>query len=295
MTDPSSPQNISREDLFALVWSVPLGAAAAQLGISANGLAKLCDRIAIPRPERSYWTSAGRARHTHRPDLPPAPSALTAKNDIVVGGKGFTARRARTRLRPSERRDQLMDRAAELLISDGISEVTLKRVARDVGISEAQAHNCFAGRIDLLASLARRELEALEHRRQRQIARGSDELTRVILSTIGYLHESAERGPTLQILLRDPETAAALQSERTEAAEATLEPLLLSMEQRYNMSRPQALGSTLVLTALCLRAGALLASGRTSLEVAERLCLPMVIAGARSNQAVSHAGAPGAA
>lgn len=259
--------------------------------MSANGLAKLCDRIAVPRPERSYWTTAGRARHPHRPELPAPPAALTATSDIVVGSKSYTARRARTRLRPAERRDQLMDRAADLLISEGLSEVTLKRVARDVGISEAQAHNCFAGRVDLLASLARRELEALEHRRQRQISRGSDELTRVILSTIGYLHESAERGPALQILLRDPETAAALKSERTQAAEQTLEPLLMSMEERYNMSRPQALGSTLVLTAICLRAGALLASGRTSLEVAERLCLPMVIAGARSNQAISRAGA----
>lgn len=283
MSTPFASHSISRDDLFDLVWSVPLGAAAGRLGMSANGLAKLCDRINIPRPERSYWTHAGRARHPQRPSLPPAP-ALTPPSDLIVGGKGFTARRTRTRLRPAERRDQLMDRAVDLLVSEGIAEVTLKRVARDVGISEAQAHNCFAGRLDLLTSLARRELEALEHRRQRQIARGSDELTRVILSTVGYLHESAERGPALQILMRDPETVAALKGERDEAAEANLQPLLSSLEERYKISRPQALGSTLVLTALCRRAGALLASSRTSLEVAERLCLPMVIAGVRSNE-----------
>jgi AcrR family transcriptional regulator len=282
MTERASPKSLSRPELFDLVWSAPLGAVAARLGMSANGVAKLCDRLAIPRPDRSYWTKAGRGRHPDRPALPPPPAAAST-DQIVVGAEGFTARRARTRLNPEDRRDQLMDRAEEILVAEGLAEVSLKRVARDVGISEAQAHNCFAGRIDLLVSLARRELDALELRRKRQIARGGDNLTRIVLSTIGYLHESAERGPALQILLRDPEVSAALRDERQEAADATLAPMLEAMEERYSMSRPVALGSTLMLTALCRRAGALLASGRTSLEVAERLCLPIVVAAVRSN------------
>lgn len=283
-----APHSLSRPELFELVWSAPLGAVAARLGMSANGVAKLCDRLAIPRPPRSYWTKSGRDRHAERPALPPSPTAAMG-DEIVVGAEGFTARRARTRLTPEDRRDQLMDRAAQILIAEGMGEVSLKRVARDVGISEAQAHNCFAGRIDLMASLARRELDALELRRRRQIARGGDNLTRIVLSTIGYLHESAERGPTLQILLRDPEVCAALRVEREEAAEAALTPMLDTMEARYKMPRSTALGSTLMLTALCRRAGNLLASGRTSLEVAERLCLPMVVAGVRSNARANRA------
>lgn len=283
-----APRSLPRQELFELVWSAPLSAVAARLGMSANGVAKLCDRLAIPRPARSYWTKTGRDRHAQRPALPPPPASAPS-GEIVVGAEGFTARRMRTRLTPENRRDQLMDRAAEILIGEGMAEVTLKRVARDVGVSETQAHNCFAGRIDLLASLARRELDALELRRRRQIARGGDNLTRIVLSTIGYLHESAERGPALQILMRDPEVRAALRVEREEAAEAALTPMLATMEARYNMARSTALGSTLMLTALCRRAGALLASGRTSLEVAERLCLPMVVAGVRSNARASRA------
>jgi AcrR family transcriptional regulator len=201
----------------------------------------------------------------------------------VVDADQFIARRARTRLSPADRRGQLMDTAVQIILAEDLAEVTLKRVAREAGISEAQAHNCFSGRADLLASLARRELIALEQRRQLQIARGDDNLTRVILSTLGYFHEAVERGPVLQILLRDPEVRHSLHDERRQAAESALEPILDSMASRYKMSRSLAYGSTVILTAITRRAGGLLASGRTTVEVAERLCLPMIIAGTLSN------------
>jgi AcrR family transcriptional regulator len=277
----TSSAKYSRQELFDLVWSKPLAGAATEVGLSANGLAKLCDRLLIPRPSRTHWTRQGKAGAVARPPLPPAPSRTAS--EIIVGAEQFVARRARTRLSPEDRRDQLMDTAANIVLTEGLSEVTLKRLARDVGISEAQAHNCFAGRADLLASLARRELQALEQRRQLQIARGEDNLTRIILSTLGYFHEAIARGPVLQILMRDPEVRASLQDERQKATETAVEPILDSLASRYGMSRAVAFASTTVLTAVTRRAGGLLASGRTTLEVAERLCLPMIIAGANSN------------
>ncbi len=275
----------SRQELYDLVWSKPLAGAATEVGLSANGLAKLCDRLLIPRPARTHWTRQGAAAAAARPLLPPAPS--TTAPEIIVGAEQFTARRARTRLSPEDRRDQLMDTAVGIILAEGLAEVTLKRVARDAGISEAQAHNCFAGRADLLTSLARRELAALEQRRQLQIARGEDNLTRIILSTLGYFHEAIARGPTLQLLMRDAEVRDSLQDERQKAAEVAVGPILESLGARYGMSRPVAYGSTAVLTAVTRRAGGLLASGRTTFEVAERLCLPMIIAGANSNAAAT--------
>jgi len=287
MIDGSAASKFSRQTLYDLVWSKPLAGAATEVGLSANGLAKLCDRLMIPRPARTYWTRVGRASGAARPPLPPAPSETAA--EIVVGSDRFVARRARTRLSPEDRRDQLMDTAIQIALTEGLAEVTLKRVAREAGISEAQAHNCFSGRADLLVSLTRRELTALEQRRQLQIARGEDNLTRVILSTLGYFHESIERGPVLQILLRDAEVREGVRDERQQAAEVALEPILNSMSSRYGMSRAVAYGSTVILTALSRRAGGLLASGRASLEVAERLCLPMIIAGTLSNAAAAQA------
>jgi hypothetical protein len=57
----------SRQTLYDLVWSKPLAGAATEVGLSANGLAKLCDRLMIPRPARTYWTRVGRASGDPRP------------------------------------------------------------------------------------------------------------------------------------------------------------------------------------------------------------------------------------
>lgn len=279
MRDRSASARYSRQELYDLVWSKPLAGAASEIGLSANGLAKLCDRLLIPRPSRTHWTGASRA--ASRPALPPPPSQTNA--EIVVGADHFVARRARTRLSPEDRRGQLMDTAAALILTVGLTETTLKRVARDAGVSEAQAHNYFPGRADLLVALARRELAALEQRRQLQIARGEDNVTRIVLSTLGYFHEAIARGPVLQTLMRDAEVRERLQDERQKAADIAVEPILDSLANRYGMARSEAYGATAVLTAVTRRAGGLLASGRTTLEVAERLCLPIVIAGAHSN------------
>ena len=159
----------------------------------------------------------------------------------------------------------------------------MKRLARDIGISEAQAHNCFAKRIDLLVELTRREVAQVEQSRRGAVSRGTNPLTRVVLSTINYLHDAQARGPLLQALLTVPGVREALRGERASMARAARQPVLDSMVARYGISEARARGTNAVLTAVCLRAGGLLAAGKISLATAERLCLPIVIAGARSN------------
>jgi AcrR family transcriptional regulator len=281
MSRHASTLTISRSELYDLVWSQPLATVAAKIGLTANGLAKLCDRLDIPRPTRSYWSKEPAVRGARTP-LPGAPEDSTA--NITIGGDAQIARRKRTRLSPAERQDQLLDIAAAIAIGNGVQQVTLKRVAREAGISEAQAHNCFQGRIDLLLSLTRRELALLETKRRSRVARGHDRMARIVISTVSYLHEALERGPLLQMLLRNSEVRAALRSERSAATAVAREPILQVLSERFAMKREVANGSAAALSAVSLRAGGLLASGRTELSIAERLCLAIVMAGARSNE-----------
>jgi hypothetical protein len=46
---------VSRQELYDLVWSTPMRALAAQFGISDVGLQKTCARAMIPTPDRGYW------------------------------------------------------------------------------------------------------------------------------------------------------------------------------------------------------------------------------------------------
>jgi AcrR family transcriptional regulator len=281
LLQPSTTQAATtRAELFRRIWTAPLNAVAAEVGLSANGLAKLCDRLVIPRPDRRYWTRTPDVRAKLTPRLPPPPPGV---NEQVLLGEGSQPRRSRTRLSLEERRAQLMDVAARVAVSDGVGEVTLKRLARDVGISEAQAHNCFPRRIDLLTALARREVAEVEKARRGVVSRGDDIVTQIVMSTVTYLNEAQSRGPLLQALLMSPEIREALRPERRQAQETTRAPILASMVVRYGITEAEARGSNAILTAVCLRAGGLLSNGRISYAVAERLCLPIVLAGARSN------------
>lgn len=50
-----TPVILTRRELYDLVWSKPLRDVAADLGISDVGLAKVCARHRVPRPEQGYW------------------------------------------------------------------------------------------------------------------------------------------------------------------------------------------------------------------------------------------------
>lgn len=49
------PDNLTRKDLYDLVWSKPMVEIAKEYGFSDRGLAKLCERNSIPVPSRGYW------------------------------------------------------------------------------------------------------------------------------------------------------------------------------------------------------------------------------------------------
>ena len=46
---------LKREELYQLVWAEPITTLAKQYGLSDVGLAKVCKRHKIPKPERGYW------------------------------------------------------------------------------------------------------------------------------------------------------------------------------------------------------------------------------------------------
>ncbi len=68
---------LSRDELYAQVWSTPMVRLAAQLGVSDVGLAKTCRRMQIPLPGLGYWArkAAGQVlRRTPLKALPPESS-----------------------------------------------------------------------------------------------------------------------------------------------------------------------------------------------------------------------------
>jgi hypothetical protein len=65
---------VSREELYDLVWSIPMVKVAEKFSVSGSYMARVCSVLNVPRPERGYWTKleVGKA-----PAPPALPEALT--------------------------------------------------------------------------------------------------------------------------------------------------------------------------------------------------------------------------
>ena len=71
---------ISREELYELVWSEPGKVLANRFGISDVGLSKICKRHRIPRPPRGYWA---KRQAGHKPTKRSGPQKLDTPISVV--------------------------------------------------------------------------------------------------------------------------------------------------------------------------------------------------------------------
>ncbi|MFN3312621.1 MAG: TetR/AcrR family transcriptional regulator [Hyphomonas sp.] len=261
--------------MLRLVWSRPVSALAGEFGLSPNGLAKICDRLDIQRPPKGYW------KKTPEGDPGELPVSVDNPDKVIqIGGRQSVARRPRSRLSSEDRRAQLLDAARTLARQEGLHEVSLRRVARIIGISEAQAHNVYATREDLLIELALDEIEALEAVRLAAIERGGSRLAKVVNSTLTYLSEVSRRGPLLhQIMANSVVRRRVSQQRRGIRIESARRHVDALMRDR-DVSIEEANAQLAVVTAMVARAGHLVSEDRIPLAQAERFVVSIVIASA---------------
>ncbi len=70
VTPRLATHEVSREDLYSMVWERPIVAVAADLQLSDQGLRKACQRRNIPVPGRGYWRKLETGQKVERAPLP---------------------------------------------------------------------------------------------------------------------------------------------------------------------------------------------------------------------------------
>lgn len=60
---------ISREELYELVWSMPMTKVAERFSVSGSYMARVCSVLGVPRPERGYWAKLEVGKAPSRPAL----------------------------------------------------------------------------------------------------------------------------------------------------------------------------------------------------------------------------------
>jgi len=63
--DTAGYMRVTREELYELVWSMPMVSASKRHGLSDNGLRRICRKLDVPTPPRGYWAKGrGQRRPT---------------------------------------------------------------------------------------------------------------------------------------------------------------------------------------------------------------------------------------
>ena len=80
--------DITRQELYDLVWSMPMMHAATQFGISGVMLGRICKERNVPRPPRGYWanlqaTSTKKVERFTKPPLPNYPEPNESFNSFI--------------------------------------------------------------------------------------------------------------------------------------------------------------------------------------------------------------------
>ena len=63
---------VTREELYALVWSEPMLKVAARYNVSSSYMGRICTLLNVPRPQRGYWAKLAVGKAPKKPDLPDA-------------------------------------------------------------------------------------------------------------------------------------------------------------------------------------------------------------------------------
>lgn len=63
---------VSRDKLYEEVWAEPMVKVAARYTVSSNFLARVCERLNVPKPPRGYWAQRAVGKVQSRPPLPEA-------------------------------------------------------------------------------------------------------------------------------------------------------------------------------------------------------------------------------
>ena len=73
-TGPSKlqPVTLTREELYRLVWEMPMIRLGQRFGVSGNGLAKICRRLDVPYPPRGHWARKAAGKKVAALSLPKA-------------------------------------------------------------------------------------------------------------------------------------------------------------------------------------------------------------------------------
>lgn len=187
--------------------------------------------------------------------------------------------RKRTRLSPEARREQILDEAAQRILAEGLTSVSMERLARSVGISKGLVYNYFPTRNALLTALLSREQAELRRRGMASALRAESFADLIRQTTRLYLEQTRDRGALIAALMSDPSVAGLMEEDNRADRERTVRYFVRETRRQYDLPLPVAIAAVEMVSAITDRAGQLVADGTLDVEAATEMCVGLITGG----------------
>ncbi len=197
----------------------------------------------------------------------------------LVSGYSSMAKQTkpRKRLAPEARQSIILDRAAEIVAAEGISAVTMDRVAKAADVSKSLVYVYFQSTTELLQKLLQRELKELRLKQAAAAegARTFRELVRGV--THAYLSQIDERGLIISRLQNEPSVAQGTGNPTDFRQDAAVRFLAEIVTENFGIPMELAIPASSISFGLPIAAGDYLDSEDADLPVIEDLTVTMII------------------
>jgi AcrR family transcriptional regulator len=178
------------------------------------------------------------------------------------------------RLPKTERREQLLDAAASIIVERGLAGITMERLAATAGVSKALPYAHFENADEVLAELYRREITQLGAAIVARVASADRGIDRLVAAMRAYFDFVEARGAILTVL-------AGAGSSPAEASDPDIGPNFVAdlLVDSLGISRARAVPLAGVVLGALLGATSMWGRGVVSRKTAETSVIEFVVAG----------------
>ncbi len=147
--------------------------------------------------------------------------------------------KARTRLSPEARKNQLLDVSKEIILAEGLQGFSIEALARTAGVSSPLVYNYFKSRLDTLQTLLRREYTGYSARLM-EAMRNAASFEEVVRLNVESNFDHYSPGNIIPILQSQPEIVSAITKEVSRYNNNLAKQLVKVTAETYNLQPRQA-------------------------------------------------------
>ena len=192
----------------------------------------------------------------------------------------MTSALRRTRMTPEARRKTVLDAAAAIVTREGVSAVTMERVAHDAGASKALVYSYFSNRTTLLAQLLLREYPAFRGPAASDAGVGDAQepfAAQIARTTADYIGHVARNGLLLERLLGEPMVAAEVATQHSIGRATTAVWFGKRIARETGIERQLAERIADILMGVTGAAGRLVVAGDATVDEAAGLATELIL------------------